>query len=120
MNKEPRGIRNNNPGNIKYNGINWAGLSIPPSDGVFCVFTEARYGLRALGKLLRNYNRYYGIRAINGIITPTTLKLWLMVLAALALGLFLGNKIFNRLDAKKLRMAVYGYLLVSGATMVLK
>ena len=59
-------------------------------------------------------------RAINGIITPTTLKLWLMVLAALALGLFLGNKIFNRLDAKKLRMAVYGYLLVSGATMVLK
>ena len=59
-------------------------------------------------------------RAINGIITPTTLKLWLMVLAALALGLFLGNKIFNRLDAKKLRMAVYGYLLVSGATMILK
>ena len=43
-----------------------------------------------------------------------------MVLAALALGLFLGNKIFNRLDAKKLRIVVYGYLLVSGATMVLK
>ncbi|MBO5494053.1 MAG: sulfite exporter TauE/SafE family protein [Pyramidobacter sp.] len=59
-------------------------------------------------------------RAANGIITPTTLKLWLMVLAALALGLFLGNKIFNRLDAKKLRMAVYGYLLISGLTMILK
>lgn len=68
MNKEPRGIRNKNPGNIKYNGINWAGLAIPPSDGVFCVFTEHKYGLRALGKLLRNYNRYYGIRTINGII----------------------------------------------------
>ena len=60
------------------------------------------------------------MRAVNGIITPTTLKMWLMVLAALALGLFLGNKIFKRLDAKKLRMVVYGYLLVSGATMVLK
>lgn len=66
--QEPRGIRNNNPGNIKYTGINWMGLSIPPSDGVFCVFTEPRYGLRALGKLLRNYNRYYGIRTINSII----------------------------------------------------
>ncbi|MBP5211703.1 MAG: sulfite exporter TauE/SafE family protein [Pyramidobacter sp.] len=59
-------------------------------------------------------------RAANGIITQTTLRLWLMVLAALALGLYLGNKIFNRLDAKKLRMVVYGYLLVSGVTMALK
>ncbi len=66
---EPRGIRNNNPGNIKYNGINWMGLSVPPSDGVFCVFTDAKYGIRALGKLLRNYNRHYGIRTINSIIT---------------------------------------------------
>ena len=68
MNTEPRGIRNNNPGNIKYNGINWMGLSIPPSDGVFCVFTEHKYGLRALAKLLKNYNRHYGIRTINSII----------------------------------------------------
>ena len=75
MNTEPRGIRNKNPGNIKYNGINWAGLAIPPSDGVFCVFTEHKYGLRALAKLLRNYNRHYGIRTINSIIkrfAPTT------------------------------------------------
>lgn len=64
----PRGIRNNNPGNIKYTGIAWKGLAKTPSDGVFCIFTDARYGIRALAKLLRNYNRYYGIRTLQSII----------------------------------------------------
>lgn len=31
----PRGIRNNNPGNIRYDGTNWQGLDNPPSDGTF-------------------------------------------------------------------------------------
>lgn len=66
--KVPRGIRNNNPGNIRYNGIGWQGLAIPPTDGAFCVFTHPFYGLRALAKLLRNYYRFYGIRSIKRII----------------------------------------------------
>ncbi len=66
--RKPRGIRNNNPGNIRYNGIAWQGLAVPPSDGAFCVFTDAHYGLRALAKLIRNYNKYYGLRTIFGII----------------------------------------------------
>jgi len=69
MNKqEPRGIRNNNPGNIKHTGIAWLGLANPPHDGTFCVFIAPKYGLRALAKVLRNYNRYYGIRTIYGIV----------------------------------------------------
>lgn len=64
----PRGIRNNNPGNIRYNGIEWQGLATPPSDGAFCVFTDAHFGLRALAKLIRNYNKYYGLRTISSII----------------------------------------------------
>ncbi len=60
------------------------------------------------------------VRWKNGIITPTTIRLWLLVLAALAAGIFLGNKIFNRLDAKKLRRCVYTYMAVSGAAMLLK
>lgn len=64
----PRGIRNNNPGNIRYNGIAWLGLAAPPSDGTFCVFTEAKFGIRALARILRNYNCHYGIRTISGII----------------------------------------------------
>lgn len=60
------------------------------------------------------------VRAANGVITGATLRLWFLVVAALALGLFLGDRIFTRLDAKKLRVAVYGYLFVSGLTMVFK
>lgn len=66
--KIPRGIRNNNPGNIRYNGTAWKGLATPPTDGAFCIFTHTEFGLRALAKLLRNYNRYYGIRTIKSII----------------------------------------------------
>ena len=64
----PRGIRNNNPGNIRYTGTAWKGLATPPSDGAFCIFTMPQYGIRALAVLLRNYNRYYGIRTITSII----------------------------------------------------
>jgi hypothetical protein len=68
MSKQPRGIRNNNPGNIRYNGIDWRGLANPPSDGVFCVFIAPQYGIRALAKVIRNYHFYYGIRSIKGIV----------------------------------------------------
>ena len=68
-NKEaPRGIRNNNPGNIRHTKTDWKGLANPPSDGAFCVFIAPQYGIRALSVLLRNYSRYYGIRTIKNII----------------------------------------------------
>ncbi len=67
-NKTPRGIRNHNPGNIRYTGTAWKGLATPPSDGAFCIFTEPKFGLRALAILLRNYKRYYGICTVAGII----------------------------------------------------
>lgn len=67
-NKIPRGIRNNNPGNIRYTGTEWRGLATPPSDGAFCIFTHPAFGIRALGMVLRNYNRYHGIRTIKRII----------------------------------------------------
>lgn len=50
-----RGLRNNNPGNIKYDGTQWEGLATPPTDGTFAIFTDATYGIRALGKILSNY-----------------------------------------------------------------
>ena len=53
----PRGIRNNNPGNIKISSSNWVG-KIPVSqntDGVFEQFTALVYGVRAMIKLIQNY-----------------------------------------------------------------
>lgn len=53
-----RGLRNNNPGNIRYNPANnWKG-QVPNSqrtDNEFAQFTKPEYGLRALYRLLNNY-----------------------------------------------------------------
>lgn len=50
----PRGIRNNNPLNIRYNPQNnWVGQT--GSDGQFCIFSAPKYGVRAACKLLQRY-----------------------------------------------------------------
>ena len=68
--KLPRGIRNYNPGNIRW-GDNWLGLKKDgkKQDPSFCVFTNAVYGIRALAKLLKNYQRLYGLHTPRKIIS---------------------------------------------------
>jgi hypothetical protein len=66
--KLPRGIRNNNPGNIRYDGTKWIGLAAPPSDGSFCRFTAAKYGIRAMAKIIMNYGKKHGLDTIRQII----------------------------------------------------
>lgn len=56
-----RGLRNNNPGNIRYDGTAWEGLANPPSDGVYCVFTDPKYGIRAMARILSNYVALDGV-----------------------------------------------------------
>ena len=67
---QPRGIRNNNPGNIRW-GENWKGLKKDgkQQDPSFCVFTNAVYGIRALAKVLKNYQRLYGLNTPRKIIS---------------------------------------------------
>jgi len=63
-----RGIRNHNPGNIKYSVLNsWLGQI--GSDGVFIKFSSPTYGIRAIAKLLVNYQRMYGKDTIRKLIT---------------------------------------------------
>ncbi len=66
----PRGIRNNNPGNIRW-GENWQGLKKDgkKQDASFCVFTSPIYGIRALAKVLINYKKLYGLKTIRSIIS---------------------------------------------------
>jgi len=59
--QQTRGLRNNNPGNIRYDGTDWEGLASPPTDGTFCIFTDPVYGIRALGKILTNYVALDGV-----------------------------------------------------------
>lgn len=68
----PRGVRNNNPGNIDYNKANkWQG-QMPPNDALekrFARFDTPENGIRALGKLLQNYQAKYGLKTVEAIIS---------------------------------------------------
>lgn len=51
----PLGVRNNNPGNIKYNPANnWDGQTGQDANG-FAVFSDPTYGLRAMFLTLQSY-----------------------------------------------------------------
>lgn len=67
--KQPRGIRNNNPGNIRRNGDPWQGLAKEQNDREFFTFKSAVYGIRALARLLITYQDKYGLCTIETIIT---------------------------------------------------
>lgn len=52
-----RGIRNNNPGNIRKSGTTWAGQAPPEAqtDSAFVIFLDPAYGIRAMAKILKTY-----------------------------------------------------------------
>lgn len=50
-----RGLRNNNPLNIRRNSTKWQGLSEKQTDKSFFQFTDAYWGYRAAFITLRNY-----------------------------------------------------------------
>lgn len=64
----PRGIRNNNPGNIRKSADAWQGLAPQQTDSAFFQFTSPLYGIRALAKVLKNYRDLYGLYTVRGIV----------------------------------------------------
>lgn len=62
-----RGIRNNNPGNIRH-GDNWLGLAPEQTDSDFCQFTTPEFGIRAMARTLFNYQHKHGINTVRGIV----------------------------------------------------
>lgn len=67
MTVEPRGIRNNNPGNIRH-GADWNGLCPRQEDENFCQFSTPVWGLRAMAKILLTYQRRHKLMTVSGII----------------------------------------------------
>lgn len=65
---QPRGIRNNNPGNIRIGKTRWHGQSNIQRDTDFVEFDDALYGLRALMRTLLTYHLKYGLDTIESII----------------------------------------------------
>lgn len=64
----PRGIRNNNPLNIRIGNV-WLGEVTKPTDPDFEQFCTIEYGLRAAFVILRRYIRRYGHDTVRKIIS---------------------------------------------------
>lgn len=70
----PRGIRNNNPGNIRV-GQPWQGLAKPSertpeqvAETEFAVFVAPEWGIRAMARLFQAYRTKYGLTTAAEII----------------------------------------------------
>lgn len=67
----PRGIRNNNPGNLREppsGGDDWIGERATDDDPIFEEFEAPEYGIRAIAKTITNYYVRYGMCTVRGII----------------------------------------------------
>lgn len=70
-NKFPRGIRNNNPLNIRRSpNFKWEHETFNPNnhDSTFCQFEQMRYGWRAAYLLISTYMNDYDLKTVGGII----------------------------------------------------
>ena len=64
-----RGMRNNNPGNIRIGPAKWRGKVSNNTDGAFEQFETFTYGVRALIILLKNYMNRSKCDTVRKIIT---------------------------------------------------
>lgn len=64
----PRGIRNNNPLNIRVGNV-WQGEVKKPTDGAFEQFVSMKWGVRAAFVILRRYIKRYGHNTIRSIVS---------------------------------------------------
>lgn len=64
----PRGIRNNNPLNIRI-GNTWLGERVNPTDQEFEEFVTMEYGIRAAFLILRRYIRRYHKNTVASIVS---------------------------------------------------
>ena len=64
----PRGIRNNNPLNIRI-GNSWIGEVACPDDNEFEQFCSPRWGLRAAFIILRRYIKRYHLNTVELIVS---------------------------------------------------
>lgn len=63
----PRGLRNNNPLNIRI-GNTWLGERVHPTDDEFEEFVSLAYGIRAAFIILRRYIRRYHLNTVRLIV----------------------------------------------------
>lgn len=62
-----RGLRNNNPGNIRHSSERWQG-EVATTDKSFKAFESMAHGYRAIFKLLYNYQHRYRLNTIRELV----------------------------------------------------
>jgi len=65
---EPRGVRNNNPGNIQRGPTAWNG-EVQGTDPRYASFESPEAGIRAMGILLQSYQDRHGLNTVSDIIS---------------------------------------------------
>ena len=68
MTKISRGLRNNNPGNIRLGSFRYKGEKAKSSDTAFRQFDSVEWGYRAMFMLLYTYEKRYGCNTLRKII----------------------------------------------------
>ena len=66
--KTSRGLRNNNPGNIRLGSFRYKGEKATSSDSAFRQFESIEWGYRAMFVLLHTYEKRYGYNTLRKII----------------------------------------------------
>lgn len=64
-----RGLNNNNPGNIRHDGVKWRGEVVLSRDKAFKQFENMAWGYRAMFHLINNYSRLHGCDTVRKIIS---------------------------------------------------
>lgn len=65
---QPRGIRNNNPGNVMKGGDSWQG-EVQGNDPRFVTFATPEAGIRAMAKTLLTYQEKHGLDTVESIVS---------------------------------------------------
>ena len=63
-----RGLRNNNPGNIRHDDTTWRG-EVASSDKAFKAFESMAWGYRAMYVVLNTYQKKHGLRTVKQMIS---------------------------------------------------
>lgn len=67
--RPPRGVRNNNPGNLRRTRAAWLGERTDHEDPEFEAFERPEDGIRALARLLLRYHQARRLRTVGAIIS---------------------------------------------------
>ena len=88
----------------------------PPAVLYFVACTETKEEYLAISQAFFAFGNLMmtGFRAANGFVTKPVALGWLCGIAGVAIGIWLGAKVFDRLKLPILRKVIYAYMAVSG------